>query len=117
MFNLATLPDTWAPLRMVISFMGCLVVFQTVFSKTFDSNNSLNKALVWGGQKTLEIYVVHYITMSFLKTSETSVTTVLGFTEFVINLFVVLIVTCIIIEIINSNNISRKFLFGKFKFK
>lgn len=113
-FDIASLPDSMALLRLFISLIGCVVIFYVIFKNSFNPFNKIVKALSWGGIKTLEIYVVHYIVMGFLKNSGTSVLTVLGFSEFVLDLVLVLAVTVLFILIIDSNKYSRKILFGKF---
>ena len=113
-FDVVSLPDIMAPLRFLISVAGCIVVFYAVLKSSFDNSNKIVKAFSWGGQKTLEIYVVHYIVMGFLKNSGTSILTVWGFSEFIIDLILVLLVTVLFIAIIDSNRYSRKILFGKF---
>ena len=113
-FNIASLPDSMAPLRLFTSMIGCLVIFFVIFKNSFNPANKLVKAFSWGGVKTLEIYVVHYIVMGFLKNSGNSVLTVIGFTEFIINLSLVLGVTVLFIMILDSNQYSKKVLFGKF---
>lgn len=114
--DVASLPDLYAPLRFLISSMGCLVLFNFVFRMTLNPSDKIVKFLNWGGQKTLEIYVVHYVVMGFLKNSGASVLTVLGFSEFIVNLIIVIVVTILFVEIIDSNQYSKKILFGKFKF-
>ena len=113
-FDVASLPDKMAPLRFFISIAGCIVVFYAVLKSSFDDSNKIVKAFSWGGRKTLEIYVVHYIVMGFLKNSGTSILTVWGFSEFIIDLLLVLLVTVLFIAIIDSNRYSKKILFGKF---
>ena len=53
--------------------------------------------------------------MGFLKNSGASVLTVLGFSEFILDLVIVLTVTVLFICIIDSNKIAREVLFGKIK--
>ena len=114
-FEIMSLPDSWAILRILVSTFGCLVIFYAIFKSTFNPANRVVKILSWGGQKTLEIYVVHYIVLGFLKSSGTSVLTVLGFSEFIINFVCVMCVTALFIVIIDTNRYSRKYLFGKIK--
>ena len=114
-FNIASLPEKMAPLRFFISAIGCLVLFYIIFKTKFSQTNKMVQALAWGGQKTLELYVVHYIVMGFLKNSGASVLTVLGFSEFILDLVIVLTVTVLFICIIDSNKIAREVLFGKIK--
>lgn len=113
-FNVASLPDKMAPLRFCISIFGCIVLFYVVFKATFNPSNRIVKALSWCGVKTLEIYVIHYIVMGFLVNSGASVLTVFGFAEFLLDLIIVMAVTVLFILIVDSNQYSRKLLFGKF---
>lgn len=113
--NVTSLPDSLAPLRMIISVAGCVALFGAIFSRQFSMNNAVVKCMSWGGQKTLELYVVHYIVLGFLQPSETPITTIWGFAEFVLYLGIVLLLTVCIIALIDSNHFSRNLLFGKFK--
>lgn len=113
-FSVASLPDNMAPLRFLISILGCLVLFYVVFKTTFNPSNRIVKALSWCGLKTLEFYVIHYIVMGFLVNSGASVLTVFGFAEFLLDLTIVMAVTVLFIFIIDSNQYSRKLSFGKF---
>ena len=111
----ASVPDKYAIIRIMTSVMGCMVLFHSVFTWEFNPTNSCVRILNWGGQNSLELYVVHYVTMHFLKPSSTSITTINGFLEFLGYFVIVLVCTALIIEVVNTNKKSRLILFGKSK--
>ena len=113
--DMASVPDKYAVIRIATSFLGCMVLFQSVFAWNINPQNTFVRILNWGGQNSLELYVVHYVTMRFLKPDCTSITTINGFFEFTFYFIVVLLCTALIIEMINSNKRSRLILFGKSK--
>ena len=111
--DMASVPDKYALIRIITSLMGCMVMFQSVFTWEFNPQNSFVRIINWGGVHSLELYVVHYVTMHFLKPSSTSITTINGFLEFLGYFAIVLVCTALIIEVINTNKTSRFILFGK----
>lgn len=114
--NIFELPEKplFIMLRLAVSVMGCLMMFYTVKKIVWNSSKLLTKFLLWGGGKSLEIYVVHYLLLRiFLKVTPMNIDTVPSMVETVEYFLIILAVTYIVIEIINLNPISRLILFGK----
>lgn len=114
-YDMPALPDKMIVIRVLTSILGCVVLFQTVFSWKINSNSIVMKLFSFGGQYSLEMYVVHYVMMRFLSPSNTPITAINGFLEFFGYYVVVLAITALLIEVINTNKTSRFILFGKTK--
>ena len=114
--NVFELPETlmFILLRLMISLMGCLVLFYTVKIIRWERTDILTKSVLWGGQKSLEIYVIHYLFLRiFLKVSPIQINTVASMVETIEYFLILLVITYVTIEIIDKNPLSRLLLFGK----
>lgn len=82
----------------------------------FSLQNYSNEIIhFFGGQYLLELYVVHYVMMRFPSPGNTPITAINGFLEFFGYYVVVLAITALLIEVINTNKTFRFILFGKTK--
>lgn len=105
-------------LRFTASLVGCIMFFGwgSKFISSIGSNNCICRSLLWIGVHSLDIYLVHYLLLCPIKTTNNpSVYSVQGIEIFVVNFFITVIFTCLIASVINHNKIARIILLGKLK--
>lgn len=114
--NVFELPETVynTGTRVIVSAVGCILAYYYANKIEWNLNSRITKYLQWGGGKSLEIYVVHYLLLRvFLKVSPLAVNTVASMVQTIEYFVIILLMTYIIIEFFSLNPVTRLLLFGK----
>jgi len=112
-YSVIGMPDTlrWIALRVLISLLGCLIVFYVVNAL---KQSKIPKLLGFVGKNSLELYVVHYFFLNLLSCTNLSIFSGQGTITLILNFAICLIFSGLIIYIIKLNKYSNAIFFGKF---
>ena len=102
-------------MRVIASILGVLILANLIMSiSDLSMENKFNKMIVWIGNNTLEIYLMHYCFLNKFTLSESmKLNSLLGVSAITINYLSTLIITFLIIKIFKTNKILNKFVFAK----
>ena len=115
-FNIEDMPDQsyLVFVRIIISIIGCLIVF-SFFDAIVERKNNLHTFVNYCSKRSLELYVCQCFVLPFIRVKAYNLNTIEGFFFFVFYSLVVIVLTCLLISIIDSNKYSKLILFGKIK--
>lgn len=112
-YNFATINDNLHGilLRACCSIMGCISFFSLISIK---EDGILGRGLIWIGNNTLEIYVVHLLIVGAIYVqNKMNFMSCQGILSVLSIGLVVMIVSCIISTMLNKNSILKKVFCGK----
>lgn len=102
-------------LRAATSLMGCIAVCG-LLAKVFESTGlaKLRKVLVYVGEHSLEVYVIHYLCLSLLKPqSGVAFASFNGFMVVAVNFALTVLISLMVQKLLNRNQWASRLLFGK----
>ncbi|MEE1272102.1 MAG: hypothetical protein UHM19_04845 [Bacteroidales bacterium] len=108
----------WFIVTFLIGFAGLLIVYNTfrVYKDSFSSDKKIGRMLQYIGKRTLEIYLLHYFFLPTLPALGNMLSKSNNFVlELVVGLFISLLViaVCLVVSnILRTNPILAKYLFG-----
>lgn len=102
-------------MRIIASTLGVLILANLIVSISDTTmQNKFSKIIIWIGNNTLEIYLMHYCFLNQFKLNESlKLNSLFGFLAITINYLATLIITLLIIKIIKTNKVLNKILFFK----
>ena len=108
----------WFIVTFLIGFAGLLIVYTTfrVYKDSFSSDKKIGRMLQYIGKRTLDIYLLHYFLLPTLPALGNMLSKSNNFVlELVVGLFISLLViaVCLVVSnILRTNPILAKYLFG-----
>jgi fucose 4-O-acetylase-like acetyltransferase len=108
----------WFIVTFLIGFAGLLIVYNTfrVYKDSFSSDKKIGRMLQYIGKRTLDIYLLHYFLLPTLPALGNMLSKSNNFVlELVVGLFISLLViaVCLVVSnILRTNPILAKYLFG-----
>ena len=115
-FNLYSMEETLLniAIRYCASAVGSIAFCWAIANSYAHINEKISKRLIWIGQHTLEIYVMHYLLLGCFRITDVyNFTSLEAFIAITLNFVVVFVLTVVITWIIGNNKIARKILFWK----
>lgn len=99
--------------RTGLSLAGCFCIIGLAKKIQWNKMAKLKSCLLWAGNYSLEIYVIHLVVLHYLKKSNFEADTVEGLLICIFKFCVVYLITVLIVKLFHSNKYTSKLLFGK----
>lgn len=100
-------------LRFITSLFGCISIIG-LFIGIYSSGNKLLQLVHWSGVYSLEIYLTHYLVLNMIQMTVTpQFGTLEGMRLLAVNYLLTIGMVCLIIKILQRNNILNYLLYAK----
>ena len=99
-------------IRGLSSLSGCVAVCGLV--SAFSTKHTGGRYIVWVGQHSLEVYLLHYLLLNQVKLVERpEFNTAMGMGIAAVNYVLTLVLCSLLIELLNRNRVIKRVAFGK----
>lgn len=99
-------------IRGLSSLSGCVAVCGLV--SAFSTKHTGERYIVWVGQHSLEVYLLHYLLLNQVKLVERpEFNTAMGMGIAAVNYVLTLVLCSLLIELLNRNRVIKRVAFGK----